>query len=472
VESRIDISTPGRRNGLHVTLSERQRQAWAALDDPSVDQVLYGGAKGGGKSFLLCWWAFATACRIAHEYGLADDPPAHPISVGWIGRKRAVHFKQTTLQTWLAAIPAAAYQLQKGDQRIIIGPVAIDYGGLDTSEALHKFNSAEYGFVCVDQAEETTEDDVNVLLASRRLRIRGRHVPAKALFTANPAQCWLKRDFVDAPAPNRRFVPALPADNPFLPADYVSILQDAFRHRPELAAAYIRGDWSAIDSPAQVIRHAWLVAATQREIWSPHKRRYMVCDPARFGDDETVIYYCEDGDPVKQWIYPHNDAIQLENILHRLAIEQDVAAVAIDTTEGMGAAVADHLQVASAGNYDVIYVNNASRSSQPDRYVNLRAEQWDTAARLLSAGEVILSNEDQKLWDQLTAVQFEFVGPRLKIEPKDQLKERLGCSPDRADAYVMNLWLMQQIVPESHRTQHRNDGRGYLRPRYASAMSA
>jgi len=43
---------------LRVKRTDRQKQAWSALDRPDVRRLLYGGAKGGGKSFFLCVWAF------------------------------------------------------------------------------------------------------------------------------------------------------------------------------------------------------------------------------------------------------------------------------------------------------------------------------------------------------------------------------------------------------------------------------
>ena len=61
------------------------------------------------------------------------------------------------------------------------------------SNIVNKFNSAEYGFVAVDQAEETERDDIMVLKASRRMKIQGRDLPLPymGLWTANPAACWL-----------------------------------------------------------------------------------------------------------------------------------------------------------------------------------------------------------------------------------------------------------------------------------------
>jgi len=57
--------------------------------------------------------------------------------------------------------------------------------------------------------------------------------------------------------------------------------------------------------------------------------------------------------------------------------------------------------------------------------------------------------EDPELKKQLTAVRFE---PKainskgfLKLEPKEKTKERLGRSPDDADAYVYGIWGLRDV---------------------------
>ena len=158
-------------------LTQRQSVAWHAIHDSSIVDVMYGGAKGGGKSHFLCVWVFTTAMQIAQQFGLART--GNPLHVGWFGRKQATDFAGTTLQTWRTIIPPELYQIRGGTERdvkhiIIDGRIAVDFGGLDKQENINKFNSAEYCFIAVDQAEETTRDEVSVLRASRRMRINGK----------------------------------------------------------------------------------------------------------------------------------------------------------------------------------------------------------------------------------------------------------------------------------------------------------
>ena len=110
----------------------------------------------------------------------------------------------------------------------------------------------------IDQAEETLIDDVSVLKASRRMSINGKPLPFRGLWTANPANCWLKADFIDTPKPNHYFVQALPGDNNYLPSSYIETLKASFGHRPELLQAYLYGSWDSFEGSDQVILGDWV----------------------------------------------------------------------------------------------------------------------------------------------------------------------------------------------------------------------
>jgi len=52
---------------------------------------------------------------------------------------------------------------------------------------------------------------------------------------------------------------------------------------------------------------------------------------------------------------------------------------------------------------------------------------------------------DDKTRGQLCTPEYKFRGGKILVEPKADIKERIGCSPDRADAYVMALWAWQYV---------------------------
>jgi phage terminase large subunit len=430
---------------LDVTRTQRQRQAWEALERAEVRRVLYGGAKGGGKSFFLCVWAFIYAWRIASDFGL--NPSSNPPHIGWMGRKLATDFTATTLQTWRQTIPEEYYQLKSGTEKdskhiLIMDRVAIDYGGLDRQESINKFNSAEYAFFAIDQAEETERDDISVLRGSLRLKLGGQELPYKELYTANPRACWLRDDFItDCPEGNV-FVPALPSDNPHLPGDYERTLTDAFGYRPELLAAYLHGDWSQIEDVAQVILDRWLVLAMQHH--GLYTGRIIACDVARFGDDKTEIMVMEGTEIEHQESHPQTRTTEVSSRLAELSRQNHNCPIVVDVI-GVGGGVVDEL---FALGRHVLPFNGAEKAVQDAKYYNRRAESWWECSEGFAKSEIGCTRMDTELRKQLCIPRYEHRNGRILIESKDTIKDRLGYSPDKADCYVMGVWGIKHLYPE------------------------
>jgi len=261
-------------------LTARQSTAWRALNRPDVKEALYGGAKGGGKSVFGCYWCYHRCLEIINECNI--QPREYPIPVGFMGRKRGIDFTNTTLETWKRFIPAAGYEIKGKPAEIIIkGRVKIITGGLDNTEIVNKFNSAEYAFYFIDQAEEADREQIGELRATTRLIINGRKIPGKGLFTANPAPSFLKDEFILNPSPGRVYIKALPADNPYLGPEYIETLRDSFKHRPELLKAYLEGCWDQLGGFNQVIKDHWVENAARIRLYPPAVKKIIACDPAR-----------------------------------------------------------------------------------------------------------------------------------------------------------------------------------------------
>lgn len=84
-------------------------------------------------------------------------------------------------------------------------------------------------------------------------------------------------------------------------------------------------------------------------------------------------------------------------------------------------------------------VNFAGKSSQPKRFLNIRAEAWWNGRELSRNGAWSLAALDNDAIAELTMPRYEIVDSsgKLKIEKKDEVRERLGRSPDIADALLM-----------------------------------
>lgn len=91
---------------------------------------------------------------------------------------------------------------------------------------------------------------------------------------------------------------------------------------------------------------------------------------------------------------------------------------------------------------NVQYVNFANKSGQPKRFLNVRAEAWWNGRELSRAKAWSLAGLDDDAIAELTMPRYEVVDSsgKVKIEKKDDIRERLGRSPDIADALLLAFY--------------------------------
>ena len=453
----------------------RQSEALDILDMPGCDELLYGGAKGGGKSVLGVRWAMKEAHKIIDMFGLC--PSTEPICIGFMGRKRGKHFKDTTLETWKEQNDSRLYRIREHTGDIIINDtVKYHIGGFDNELVISKFNSGEYCRVFVDQAEEVTESDIGDLRGAMRKTIRGISPGYKMLLTANPAQNWLKREFIKNPEANAEgmyFLQALPADNPYLPEKYMKQLEKAYKHRPELLQAYKYGSWDSLEAADIIIKDLWVQESHKRHFTGIPSSRLIAVDVARFGDDRTVIYYMEDTCIREPIIYGQRDTHYTSGRVAAMVEKHkhgDERPLVVIDGDGIGGAVADNLR---AWGIKVHEIHSAGESSRPEKFYNLRAQMWWEAGEMFADGEVSNEYADEGLDLELTIPTYKYKNGKILVESKEDIKkpERYGKSPDQADAYIYGLYGLRLVRPKIERKKAERTGLRRRR-KQRSAMAA
>lgn len=158
-------------------------------------------------------------------------------------------------------------------------------------------------------------------------------------------------------------------------------------------------------------------------------------DVARFGDDRSVIF-------------PRQGMASFRPVVMRSARTTDIAArVAqaknkwgseieiIDDTGHWGHGVIDNL---IAAGHSPVGVQFHAPAIDP-RYKNRRAEGWLLMAEAVRGG-LALPNIPE-LVAELTVPTYTFMNGKFILEEKDQIKKRLGRSPDLADGLALTFML-------------------------------
>jgi hypothetical protein len=114
---------------------------------------------------------------------------------------------------------------------------------------------------------------------------------------------------------------------------------------------------------------------------------------------------------------------------------------AVFVDAGRGEGVIDRVRQLG---YQVTEVNFGARAINDARYLNKRAEMWDSMKKWLEAGGCLYNVKVSEFAPDFTndlitpAYGFTSAG-KMKLEEKDKIKERVGRSPDLADALALTF---------------------------------
>ena len=226
---------------LNLSVTRKQR----AFIDAREDEVLFGGAAGGGKSYGQVVDALLFALR-------------YPKSKQLILRRTYAELDKSLIRVALALYPREIFTLNSSSHtgRFKNGS-CIDFGYCAQENDVYQYQSAEYDVIRFDELTHFTRMQYLYLLS----RVRGANdFPKQIKSSTNPGgigHSWVKERFVD-PAPSgepfldergsgRIFIPAYLDDNHFLNAkdpDYrrrLESLPDRERR------ALLHGDWNIFE---------------------------------------------------------------------------------------------------------------------------------------------------------------------------------------------------------------------------------
>ena len=406
---------------------------------------LFGGAVGGGKSFWLC----AEAIFAAIEY------PGNRV---FMCRKYATDFKTSTLITLKKLLPYGlikSHNTQTGNIELINGSV-IEYGGLGNAEDVERLRSCEYGLICIDEATEIPYE--GFLMCQQRVGRwclpSGKYPRSFILLASNPDFGWVKEQFIDNPGEDFVFIQSLPTDNPHLPEDYIARLRKTYPE--EWVLRFLEGDWNALGGDDKIIQYEWIQAAINRQITIENKP-IVSCDPAAYGDDESVIIYGKGNCVIEIKGDRKQDTMVTAGKFTRLCNKHN--AKGIIETDGLGIGIYDRIREMG------VKVNKFQAGSSPvgeasrKKFYNLKAQAWFHARDMFQEGKVSIPKDDA-LIRQLSGVSYTVrdSGGKLWVQQKSEYKKRGGKSPDRAEALVMMLW-QARFMSDKDRSFTRAKGR-------------
>jgi len=198
----------------------------------------------------------------------------------------------------------------------------------------------------------------------------------------------------------------------------------------------------------QLIALADTEDAAKRIYQNDHVKLFPVIlgiDPARFGDDRSVVFRRQGKQAFKPVVYRGIDNMDLAARVANQIEEHKPDAVFCDA--GAGSGVIDRLRQLS---YDVIEIPFGGKATKPEQYINRRTEMWWLMKQWVEEGGAIPNDVALKQELATPIYWYDNVGRRV-LESKDQIKKRLqgAGSPDLADALALTFALpVAKKVPE------------------------
>lgn len=178
----------------------------------------------------------------------------------------------------------------------------------------------------------------------------------------------------------------------------------------------------------------------------------MGVDVARFGSDHTVVRFRQgpDGRSIAPEKWKGLDTVQTADRCAALIAKYRPDAVCIDTA--LGGAVCDILKKRG---YRRIHEINFSSRPMNERYLNRRVEMYFAVKDWLYLGGVL--DKDPTLKEDLTSVDYDFnkTTGKVWLEDKDEVRKKIGRSPDDGDALALTFAVsVQRRDPSLERGWH------------------
>lgn len=427
-----------------MELTIKQTQALDFLEDDKTTEVYYGGAAGGGKSVLGCYW-------------LAKNCFKYPGSRWLMGRSELKNLKKTTLNSFFEVAKNQGlkadvhYRLNQQDSTINFPNgsqiLMADLYSYPSDPEFDSLGSLEITGAFIDETPQVTEKAKNIVKSRIRYKLNEFGLIPKLFMTGNPSKNWPYNEFYKPSTEgtlraDRQFIRALPGDNPHLPSSYLDSLMGLDKNSRQ---RLLFGDWNYDDDPATLIGYDQIVDCFSNSFLDGGSK-FLTCDVARFGSDRTVIGIWN-GFRVRLFGYKGLSVAETAAKLKALGVP--VSSIIADE-DGVGGGVVDILRCKGFVNNSRALPNPITR--QDENYANLKSQCYYKLAERINAGGLYIECEDPQMRADIIQ-ELEYVkqhnmdkDAKKQVLPKDKIKELIGRSPDYADTLMMREWF--ELVPK------------------------
>jgi hypothetical protein len=417
----------------------KQEHAVYYLKDKETKEVLYGGAAGGGKSALGVLW-------------IIEQCQTYPGTRWLIGRSKLKTLKETTLNTFfelsskLKLSGLYNFNSQTGVITWNNGSEILlkDLYSYPADPNFDSLGSLEITGAFIDECNQISFKAWQIVTSRIRYKLNEYSLTPKILGTCNPAKNWTYSKFY-LPTSNgtmpesRKFIQSLPTDNPNLPASYLDSLL-ALDENSKQRLYY--GNWEFDNDPARLIDFDKIQNIFTNDFVDAGDM-FISADIARYGSDKMVILVWSGFRVVEIFTLDKSSITETAQAIKSLMNKHKVPlSNVIADEDGVGGGVVDIVKCKG-------FVNGSKPLKEENltvEYQNLKTQcYYKLAEKIQSNGLYIdceLTDVQDVIVKELEQVKRDKIDQdgKLRILPKDKVKELIGHSPDYSDALAMRFY--------------------------------
>lgn len=439
------------------TKNPKQLEACKYWIDSETGEILFGGAKYGGKSFLGSSLIFADALIYPQtQYFIArqelNDLSAYTLpTILEVFQNWKLEFKDWVNYNGQSHI----FTLYNGSQVHFIAckPTPAD-------PMYERFGSMQMTRGWIEEGGEIAESaKANLALSIGRVKNEQYKLKGKLLITANPKKGWMKREFIEPFKQgllphSRKYIQSFATDNVHGSKDYIEMLSN--EKDPVRRQRLWLGDWDYEDDKTSLVDFDCLSDAFSNTI-TKDNQKYLTVDVARMGQDSTVFSFWnglelyriekhvkQSTEQTKQQAkdYAAADQIPFSNIM---VDEDGIGGAVVDGLVGVRGFVANSSPIPTAAEVRTRLSKIQSDFTPKTNFRNLKTQCAYKLAELINEHKIAFKVPDyrEQIIEELTALlkaKDLDEDKKLQIKPKEEVKEDLGHSPDIGDTLIFRTW--------------------------------
>lgn len=430
--------------------NDKQLEAAAAWIDPVVTDIVYGGSKGSGKSFLGCSL-------------IGGDALIYPKTHYFVARKKLNDLRKFTLPSFYEAFEllgvSEKYYRYNGQDNFLqfyngSKIYFLEAKFMPSDPTFARFGSMQFTRGWIEEAGEFEEDAKNNLFAAvGRWKNDEYDLAGKLLQTCNPAANYLRKKYYFPNKKNelpewQKFIQALPTDNKRLAKGYLDHLNRILNHSQKERLLF--GNWEFDDDPTRLCDYEKIVQIyTNDHNDERGSKKFITCDVARYGSDKAVIIVWQGWKIIEIIEFSISATTEIQDCIRALQVKHSIPrSQVIADEDGIGGGVVDNLGILGFMNGSKALEETVSdnKEAQPN-YYNLQSQCAFGLAKMINTNRLHLScdlSEKQRedIEEELQTLKIfnaEADG-KIRILPKQEVKNQIGRSPDYRDALLMRYY--------------------------------